>query len=343
MRSIETPVCLAAGFFDGVHRGHREVLERTVLRARSAGGQAWAMTFDPHPLKVLAPCAAPLLLTTTRHKLELIQHLGIDGCLLIPFTRHFAATSATEFLDGLATNLPSLQRILVGEDWRFGKSGQGDTRMLETWATTRNVVLERVAPVTCRHKPVSSTRIREAIAKGHLLSAATLLGRPFSILGTVTHGNHIGRQLGFPTANIDPHNEVQPPVGVYAVQAIVEGTACPGIVNFGYHPTIRTANDPVVELHLLDGRPHLYGRRVEVFFMAALRAERHFPSTAALVNQIKKDVILARQTLESPSLKKLWNRTLQMWRPDIIVTPQNKETKKNKKGNRAQITYGSQS
>lgn len=327
MRSIEAPLFLAAGFFDGVHRGHREVLQRTVLRARAAGGQAWAMTFDPHPLKVLDPCAAPLLLTSTRHKLELIQQLGIDGCLLIPFTRRFAGTTAGDFLDGLAANLPTLQRVLVGEDWRFGKAGRGDTSMLESWAASRGIVLERVAPVTFRHEPVSSTRIREAIARGQLRTAASLLGRPFSILGTVTHGNRIGRKLGFPTANIDPHNEVRPPVGVYAVQAIVGAAACPGIVNFGYHPTIRAVNAPLVELHLLDTSPRLYGRRVEVFFMAGLRAERHFASTAELVRQIKRDVLIARHRLSTPSLKKLWNRTLQTWRPDIIVSPQKQREK----------------
>lgn len=327
LRKMESPLFLAAGFFDGVHRGHREVLRHTVRQAQKAGGQAWAMTFDPHPLKVLDPCAAPLLLTSTRHKLELIQQLGLDGCLLIPFTRQFAGTSATDFLASLASNLPTLQRILVGEDWRFGKSGQGDTRLLEAWATSRGVVLDRVPPVTCRHETISSTRIREAIAKGQLFTAATLLGRPFSILGTVTHGNRIGRKLGFPTANINPHNEVRPPVGVYAVQAITEGHACAGIVNFGYHPTIRATSAPLIELHLLDTSRHLYEKRVEVFFMARLRAERHFVSTSALVNQIEKDILVARHKLDSPALKKLWNRTLQMWHPDIIVGPQKQSEK----------------
>ncbi len=321
MRKMEAPLFLAAGFFDGVHRGHRAVLQRTVRRAKAAGGQAWAITFDPHPLKVLDPCAAPLLLTSTRHKLELMQQLGIDGCLLIPFTRRFASTPAEDFLASLAVNLPTLKRVLVGEDWRFGKSGRGDTRMLDAWATSRGITLERVAPVRHRHDVISSTRIREAIAKGQLLSAAALLGRPFSILGTVTHGNRIGRKLGFPTANLDPHSEVRPPVGVYAVQAITNDGDHPGIVNFGYHPSICPTRSPLIELHLLDSSPHLYGKRVEIFFMARLRAERHFKSTTALITQIEKDITLARLKLSTPSQKKLWNRTLQTWHPDTIVAP----------------------
>jgi riboflavin kinase/FMN adenylyltransferase len=327
MRKITVPVSLAAGFFDGVHLGHREVLRRAVKSAHESGGQAWAITFDPHPLKVLDPCAAPLLLTSTRHKLELMHQLGIDGCILVHFTSHFAKTSADSFLEKLATDLPSLKHIFVGEDWRFGKSGRGNATMLEKWATSRNIALMRVPPVRYRNEVISSTRIREVIAKGQLQMASTLLGRPFSILGTVTHGNRIGRKLGFPTANIDPQNEVRPPVGVYAVQAITAQGATPGIVNFGYHPTIRAALAPLIELHLLDVTPRLYGKRVEVFFLSRLRSERHFQSTDALVEQIEKDIILARRKLSSAAIKKLWNRTLQTWQQDTIVTPQKTKRK----------------
>jgi len=332
LRAIRAPIFLAAGFFDGVHRGHREVLRTAVRSARAAGGEAWALTFDPHPMKVLDPCAAPLILTSTRHKMDLLRRIGMDGCLLIPFTRRFAGTSAETFLQELADNLPALRKIFVGEDWRFGKGGRGDTRLLEQWAGARGIALERIRPVLYRRDPVSSTRIRETIARGRLAAAARLLDRPFSILGAVTRGNRIGRTLGFPTANIDPHNEVRPPMGVYAVQAITGGMAFPGIVNFGHHPTIRATRAPLIELHLLGTRRHLYGRHVEIFFLSRMRGERHFPGIADLVRQIARDVSLARKCLSQPAVKKLWNRTLQTWYPDIIVAPQ--ETKRKKKEER---------
>lgn len=328
MREVKLPVFLAAGFFDGVHRGHRKVLQTAILRARAAGGEAWAMTFDPHPMKILDPSAAPLLLTSTRHKLALMQRMGLHGCLLIPFTRRFASMQAREFLDAMETNLPTLRHILVGEDWRFGKGGGGNTALLDQWARLHGIVLERIPPVTYRRDPVSSTRIRETIAKGQLQAAAMLLDRPFSILGVVTRGNRIGRKLGFPTANIDPQSEVRPPMGVYAVHAITGGAAFAGIVNYGYHPTIHATRAPLIELHLLDTRRRLYGRHVEIFFMARLRSERHFSSTAALVNQIRRDIAAVRRKLAAPALKKLWNRTLQTWHSDIIVAPQNKKRKK---------------
>lgn len=328
LRRIQTPVFLAAGFFDGVHRGHRHVLQTAIRQARLAGGEAWAMTFDPHPMKILDPCAAPLLLTSTRHKIELMRRIGLDGCLLIPFTRHFAAMPPEAFLRELEGNLPTLRRIFVGEDWRFGKGGRGDTRLLTQWAGQHNILVERIPPVTWLRDPVSSTRIRETIARGRLHTAAMLLDRPFSVLGTVTRGNQIGRTLGFPTANIDPHNEVRPPMGVYAVQSVTGGMAFKGIVNYGHHPTIQATRAPLIELHLLDTRRHLYGRHVEIFFMARLREEKHFASSALLVRQIRQDVARARKILASPAAKKLWIRTLQTWYPDIIVPQQ--ETKRKK-------------
>ncbi len=328
LRRIQPPIFLAAGFFDGIHRGHRLVLQSTLQQARANGGEAWAMTFDPHPMKVLDPCAAPLLLTSTRHKMDLMRRIGMDGCLLIPFTRRFAAMPPQDFLLALEQNLPALRQIFVGEDWRFGKGGRGDTRMLLQWAASRNILVNRIPPVTWRRDPVSSTRIREAIARGRLQAAARLLDRPFSVLGTVTRGNRIGRTLGFPTANIDPHNEVRPPMGVYAVQAVTDSLAFPGIVNYGHHPTILETRAPLIELHLLDTRRELYGRHLEIFFLARLREEKHFASPALLVDQIRRDVVRARKILASHAIKKLWNRTLQTWYPDIIVALQ--ETKRKK-------------
>jgi riboflavin kinase/FMN adenylyltransferase len=342
MRAIRAPVCLAVGFFDGLHSGHQRVLRRALDRAAKIHGQAWAMTFDPHPLKVIRPTSAPRILTATPHKLDLMRRFGMDGCLLIPFTRTFAATPAETFLARLEKAIPSLAHIFIGEDWRFGREGKGDTALLTAWARARGIRVSRVALVQRRAILVSSTRIREAISKGDLATAARLLGRPFSILGTVTHGNGIGRQLGYPTANLDAHNEVRPPVGIYAVQVLIHRRAYAGVASFGVHPTLKSLSEPILEVHLLDANLRLYGRTIEVFFIAHIRAERFYPSTQALVRQIRRDVLAARRLLVSPLAKKLWNKTLQVWHSDTIV-PQKRRYEKRQKGHRAEIKYGSSS
>jgi riboflavin kinase/FMN adenylyltransferase len=318
------PVCLAVGFFDGVHLGHQEVLRQTLARARAIGGEAWAMTFDPHPLKILAPDSAPLLLTDTRHKLELLRQFGLDGCLLVPFNRRFATTPADVFLKKLERGIPSLHSIFMGNDWRFGHQGTGDSTMLSTWARSRNIRVYQVPCVQNRNQAVSSTRIRKAVSAGRLSAAATLLGRPFSILGTVIQGNRIGRKLGYPTANLDPRNEAHPPTGVYAVQALVGRRSFPGIVNFGHHPTVARVARPLLELHLFDTRTPLYRRRIEVFFLHRLRAEQKFPDLKTLTRQISCDEQAARRVLATPVLKNSWIRALQRWHPEAIVRQTNK-------------------
>jgi riboflavin kinase/FMN adenylyltransferase len=325
MRIVNKPVCLAVGFFDGLHSGHQRVLLRTIEQARKIGGEAWALTFDPHPLKVLQPRSAPPILTSTPHKLDLMRRFGMDGCLTIPFTRQFSATSAEAFLVRLGKAIPTLAHIFVGEDWRFGENGSGDTALLTTWAHARNIKVSRVILVRNQANLVSSTGIRNAVSKGDLGLATRLLGRPFSILGTVIHGNGIGRQLGYPTANLDAHNEVRPPVGVYAVRAIVKGHPYAGVVNFGRHPSVKALKSPIIELHLTDTDLPLYGCDIEVFFFARIRGERRFPTPQALARQIGRDVASARCLIASPAAKKLWNKTLQVWYTDTIVTPKRRQ------------------
>jgi len=326
LRAVRKPLCLAAGFFDGVHTGHQAVLRRAAAAAAAMGGETWAMTFHTHPLKVLRPESAPPLLTSTAHKVALMGRLGVDGCLLIPFTRRFAALEPEDFLRRLEQDAPTLAHIFVGEDWRFGHFGRGDTAMLSAWAATRGIELTQVPPVRCAGGTVSSTRIREAIAAGRLDLARRLLGRPFSILGTVVRGNRIGREIGFPTANLDPHNEVRPPVGIYAVQSLIAGKAYEGIVNFGVHPTVAQVPEPLLELHVLDASLQLYRRHIEVFFIARLRAERRFLTLDALVRQIRLDLGAARRALRAPAAQKEWNKALQVWYPDSIV-PSKKQKK----------------
>ncbi len=324
LRNLKQPVCLAAGFFDGVHLGHQEVLGKTIKAARRIGGEAWAMTFDPHPLKVLTPHAAPRLLTDTTHKLQLLEQFGLDGCLLIPFNRHFSTLSAEEFLALLGHGIPTLHSLYMGHDWRFGHKGQGDFTLLRNWSSGKGISVHQVPSVLNKRRPISSTRIRNAIGKGDLDEAASLLGRPFSVLGTVVTGQQIGRTLGFPTANLAPRNEAAPPTGIYSVQAIIGTKAYPGVVNFGHHPTISRIPKPILELHLLDTRMNLYHRKIEVFFLRRLRPEKKFATRPALIRQINGDIEATRTALASTALKKLWIRTLQRWHPESIVRQTNK-------------------
>ncbi|MEI6167638.1 MAG: bifunctional riboflavin kinase/FAD synthetase [bacterium] len=325
LRRRKRPICLAVGFFDGVHLGHQNVLRETIAHARKIGGEAWAMTFDPHPLKILNPDAAPRMLTSSPHKLQLLQQFGLDGCLLIPFNRRFAAIQAATFLKGLERDIPTLAAIFMGHDWRFGHRGQGNLQMLTGWAAPhKGISIHQIEAVRRGGQPVSSTRIRNTVSSGKLAESTALLGRPYSILGTVRQGNHIGRTIGYPTANLDPCNEAHPPTGIYAIQAIFNHKAYPGIVNFGFHPTVSPVKAPLVEVHLFSTQQNLYGRPLEVFFLRKLRNEKKFPDLTALTRQIRRDIIKARRILASAPIKKLWIRTLQKWHPDIIVPPTNK-------------------
>jgi riboflavin kinase/FMN adenylyltransferase len=299
------PVVLAAGFFDGVHRGHQRVLRRAMRRARELGGHAWAMTFDTHPMKVLRPAAAPRLLTSTGHKLLLFDRLGLDGCILLPFTRELAATEAGDFLRWLRLCAPSLREIHVGRNWRFGRGAAGDVDLLRQFGRGAGFGV-RLAPTSrCGGRAVSSTRVREEILAGRLEAARAMLGRPFSVLGTVVPGRRVGRQLGYPTANLEPHNEVLPPCGVYAVFARVGRRLIQGVANYGTCPTFRGAvtGRPVLELHLLDFEGNIYGRQVEIFFARRLRPEKTYRRVAELQRQIGRDVASARRILSREKIK----------------------------------------
>lgn len=306
LRNERRPVCMAAGFFDGIHRGHRMVLLSTLAAARDCNGTAWVLTFDTHPMKVLSPSRAPPLLTSGEHKARLLASLGIDGCLMLKFTRSFAGLEPARFVDELCRNSPTLQTMVVGSNWRFGKNGAGDFRRLRALMQERGIRVFAVQPVMWHGSAVSSTRIRNSVTRGRLGDAFNMLDRPFSILGTVGRGRKVGRTLGFPTANLDPHNEVRPPNGVYAVQADIGGhIVVDGVMNIGTRPTFSSGAPAAVtfELHLPHFTGNLYGRTVEVFFVRKLRGERRFRSPSALAAQIARDVESAFRSLSKDTHK----------------------------------------
>jgi riboflavin kinase / FMN adenylyltransferase len=298
LSSLPGPLYLAIGVFDGVHLGHRSVLTRALKDAQTGGGNAVAVTFDPHPMKILRPDAAPRLLTSTTHKLRLIEALGVEHVLVIPFTKEFAAMPPQDFVNALHDASKPLREICVGHEWSFGKGRAGNLEMLRVMGDKLGFDEIGVPAVRIEGEIVSSTAIRSAVEAGDLERAALLLGRNYSILGTVTKGDQIGRTLGFPTANLSAHNEQFPPNGVYAVTAEWRGQALKGVVNLGVRPTIANATgERLLELHLFDFEQEIYGDDVEVTFVAALRPEQKFPSLEALKRQIAHDVSEARELL----------------------------------------------
>lgn len=293
---IKCPVHLAAGFFDGMHRGHQKVIRQTVINAQANKGEAWVMTFDQHPLRILNPQSAPRLLTSMRHKQRLLQQLQVDGCLVLPFTRRFAQQKPADFIAAIKNCIPPLKEILVGRNWRFGYHGGGSARMLAARCRNTEMQVSVIRPAVYRGETISSTRTRFAIMRGNLYEAEKLLGRPFSILGKVIPGRTVGRQLGFPTANMDTENEVLPPFGVYAVMAWTKPHLLPAVLNFGTRPTFNEAGTaPCIEVHLLDYHGDLYGHDIEVFFIRRLRDEIAFTCGEALREQIAHDVRKTRR------------------------------------------------
>jgi riboflavin kinase/FMN adenylyltransferase len=301
LSSLPGSTHLAIGVFDGLHVGHQAVIGHALESARQSSGHAVVVTFDPHPVRVLRPEKAPRLLTSTRHKVKLIEKLGVDAVLLLEFTLEFSKTAPEIFIEKLARAAKHLNQICVGQEWTFGANRSGSIRLLEKMAPKLGFHVASVAPILVDQRVVSSTLIRSAVEGGDLQSAAKYLGRDFTILGTVTQGRQLGRRLGFPTANLQAHNELFPPDGVYAAKAWFREQEYGGVVNIGIRPTIENeSGERTLELHLFDFDQQIYGEDIEVAFVQYLRAEQKFAGVDELRGQIRRDAELARQIYHSP-------------------------------------------
>jgi riboflavin kinase / FMN adenylyltransferase len=291
------PVFLAIGVFDGVHRGHQAVISTSAEHARSANGTPVVVTFDPHPMKVLRPREAPHLLTATQHKIKLIRDLGVQHLLVIKFDKAFAATAPEDFVHQLVMHSKPLREICVGHEWSFGKDRRGNLALLRKLGAQFDFQVIGIPAVTLGNgEPVSSTAIRHAVETGDLAKAAEMLGRQYTILGTVVRGERLGKKIGFPTANLSAHSEQFPPNGVYFAQATLDGTIYHGVVNLGYRPTVSgDKSERVLEIYLLDFHHDIYGKDIEVRFVQYLRPEQRFENLDALVRQIELDVEQARK------------------------------------------------
>jgi len=302
IRSIEElerlhgPLFLAIGVFDGMHRGHQAVISTSTSHARSGNGTPLVVTFDPHPVKVLRPNDAPHLLTATQHKIALIRDLGVDHLLVINFDKKFAATPPEKFVEHLVAHSKPLREICVGHEWSFGKDRRGNLDLLKELGARFHFDVVGIPPVKVNGAVVSSTAIRQAVEKGDFATAAVMLGREYTILGTVKAGEKLGKKLGYPTANLSAHSEQFPPNGVYLAEAWIQGVLYHGVVNLGYRPTVSGGrSERVLEIYLLDFNRDIYGENVEVRFVRYLRPERKFDNLEALVRQIDADVQQARE------------------------------------------------
>lgn len=294
--------CVATvGNYDGVHLGHRAVLERLADQARAHGLPAAVIVFEPTPLEFFAPQRAPARLTRFREKVEALAAIGhVDRLLCLRFDRSFAAIEPEAFIEKLLIERLAVRHLVVGDDFRFGRDRRGDLAMLQRAGAEHGFA---VAPTPTRlidGGRVSSSRVREALAAGDLALARRLLGRPYRMSGRVVPGEQLGRRLGFPTANIRTRRTGLPVHGVFAVRAHGLGAeALPGVASVGTRPTV-AGREPLLEVHLFDFDEEIYGRRLDVDFVAWLRDEQSFPDLYSLCAQMERDAARAREALGLP-------------------------------------------
>jgi riboflavin kinase/FMN adenylyltransferase len=302
-RPLVRPV-LTIGNFDGLHLGHRAIMEIVIARARALEGEAVVFTFHPHPRKVLRPDRAPRLLTTIEQKAELLEEVGVDVLIVEPFDRDFAGISPGHFVEEYIYRRISPMEVYVGYDFHFGRDREGSMRLLAETGPRLGFAVTIVPEVTQGERDVNSTRIRDLLEEGRVDEAGELLGRPFSVRGVVVRGDGRGHGIGFPTANLDAENELLPAAGVYAGELRLlddgeppRGSLKPAVANVGVRPTFRDGQGFLAEAHLIDFEGDLYGRRVELAFRHRLRSEQKFPDVDALRQQIARDVEEARRRI----------------------------------------------
>ncbi len=296
---------LTAGTFDGVHRGHRFILDALKKLAQQHNGVATVVTFEPHPQIVLAKKDRPpiKILTPIEKKIELIQREGVDKLIVIPFTREFSELTSEEYARRILFDTIGLQGVVIGYDHGFGKGRKGGIHTLEQLAAKHHFWVEQLPPVKQNGEIISATAIRQKLMSGHIEEANHLLGYAYTVMGTVIHGDKRGKQIGFPTANIELSNihQLLPANGVYAASGKVRGKTYAGMANIGHRPTFNGAH-VTVEIHLFDFQEDIYGEPIEISFYKRIRHERKFESVEALIQQLHRDKevsldVLAKETI----------------------------------------------
>jgi riboflavin kinase/FMN adenylyltransferase len=302
-RSVDLPRggVVTVGNFDGVHLGHQAMLRDVSARARAAGAPSIVVTFDPHPLKVLHPERAPKMIQTLRQREEAIEACGIDAVVIVPFTRDFSLVPAYDFAKDLLGRRLAAREVCVGAHFVFGRERGGNVEVLRAIGSDAGFSVHALSDVSDADGPVSSTRIRTAVAEGDVVAANALLGRNYAMDGIVAKGDRMGRKIGFPTMNLQPDNELYPKDGVYFTSVKIESFertfAC--VTNIGRRPTVYEDYATTIESYVLDFSSDVYGERVRLAFFERVREEMTFPSMLELTAQIKRDVEATRRYFAS--------------------------------------------
>lgn len=294
----KNPTVAAIGIFDGVHRGHRYLLKAMQRRAAELKCRSMVITFFPHPAHVMRPDIKLGYLVSLAHRLQLLEDMGVDMCLVINFNKKFASIEPGVFIRETLVKKFGVRAVFVGQDFRFGRDRSGDVGFFKRLAPIYGFEMHAMPALIDGKGPVSSTRIRALVGAGKLAAARKLLGRPFSVLGTVVRGEGRGKTLGFPTANVYYESQVLPPNGVYAVRVVWKGKVLKGAANLGLRPSLQDKNPQVhLEVYILDFKKNIYGQMLEVEFIKKLRNEKKFASLDMLTRQIQKDVCHVRAVL----------------------------------------------
>jgi len=290
-----SPKVLTIGNFDGVHRGHRTLLERLIAHARSIALPAAVLTFEPSPREYFAPGQAPARLTSLREKLKLLEQCGVDQVYVCRFNARFASLSATDFIERILVQGLGTSYLMIGDDFRFGRGRTGDFGMLQRAGKEHRFKVDMMPTIDWEGERVSSSAVRDALENGEVEHAERLLGRAYQMSGRVMHGDKLGRQLGFPTANLQVKRKRLPLQGVFAVTLSgVAAQPLPGAASLGVRPTVAAGLKPVLEVHLLDFARDIYGAHVTVNFKHKLRDEKKYDSLDVLKAQIARDVSATR-------------------------------------------------
>ena len=293
---------LALGNFDGMHRGHLKIIERVRRGAEERGATAVAMTFDPHPSKIVRPDKTPPLLMTHPQKLDALARAGMHGVAIVRFTPALAQWDPERFVRTVLVEWLHVSEVWVGANFLFGHDRAGNFSTLRSLGARYGFRAEKIDPVRYKDFVVSSTRVRRLITEGRMDEAGALLGHYYTIGGTVVQGQHRGKGLGFPTANVCADNELIPPSGVYATTASVDGAAFPSVTNIGTRPTFEAGQEIVIESHVLDFDKDLYGAKLKLGFVQRLRDEKKFDGVDALKAQIDADRARARDLFDRMGL-----------------------------------------
>jgi riboflavin kinase / FMN adenylyltransferase len=293
---------LALGNFDGMHRGHLKIIERVRRGAEERGATAVAMTFDPHPSKIVRPDKAPALLMTHQQKLEALARGGMHGVAIVRFTPELARWDPETFVRSVLVEWLHVAEVWVGANFLFGHDRSGTFSLLRSLGARYGFRAEKIDPVRYKDFVVSSTRVRRLITEGRVDEAGALLGHHYALDGTVVQGQKRGRELGFPTANVCAENELVPPAGVYATTANIDGLAYPAITNIGTRPTFESGQEHIIETHVLDFDKDMYGAKLRLGFVQRLRDEKKFDGVDALKAQIEADRSRAKDLFDRMGL-----------------------------------------